>query len=235
MQSSTTRMTSGGLLASMLLLAASSASAVTINWVDWTDTTATSGPAIVTGSGTSDGQTIGISYAGSINFAQLGTGTDYYSPSLPYTDNATVDNRPPAAEMISIVGGANALVHTVTFSQPVVNPVMAIVSLGQPSVTVTYEFVDEVFTILSSGTGYWGGAEPDSLFQLTPSILTGIEGHGVIQFLGVYSSISWEVPTAEFWHGFTFGFEAIAPVPVPAALPMLLLALGSLGLIRRKA
>lgn len=176
-----------------------------INWVDWQSAT----PGHVSGTGTSQGETIGIEYAGIWNFVQTGSGTDYFNPDT-YSNNAVIDNRPPAAEMISITGGSNALTHTVTFSQAVVNPIMAIVSLGQPSITVTYEFIDETFNILSSGTGFWGGAEPDSLFQLTPSILTGIEGHGAIQFTGSYTEISWNVPTFENWHGFTFGFEMLA-------------------------
>ncbi|MFK8029110.1 MAG: VPLPA-CTERM sorting domain-containing protein [Gammaproteobacteria bacterium] len=221
-------------LFSLTLLTAGPVSALTYNWVDWTTTTSASGAAVVSGNSTSEGETIDVTYTGNINFVQLGSGTDYYAPSSPYTDNDTIDNRPPPAEMISIVGGPASLTHTVVFSEPVVNPVMAIVSLGRPNTTVTYEFIDEVFTILSSGTGFWGGDANESLFQLTPSVLTGVEGHGVIQFSGVYSSISWEVPTGENWHGFTFGFESIAPVPVPAALPLMMMALGVLGIFRRK-
>lgn len=203
--------------------------AVEIMWTDWQ--TATTGQ--VTGAAVSLGETISVTYTGSYFFAQTGTGTDYFNPSLPYTDNPIVDNRPPAAEMVALIGGTDALAHSVTFSEPVIDPVMAIVSLGQPASTITYNFGDETFDILSSGTGFWGGAEPDSLFQITPSILTGTEGHGVIQFSGTYSQINWTVPTAENWHGFTFGFELlesqVPPVPVPAAV--WLLSSGMLGLI----
>lgn len=204
-------------------------SAVEIKWTDWE--TATTGQ--VTGTAVSLGETISIAYTGTYFFAQTGTGTDYFNPSLPYTDNPVVDNRPPAAEMVALIGGETALAHTVTFSEPVIDPVMAIVSLGQPASTITYNFGDETFDILSSGTGFWGGAEPDSLFQITPSILTGTEGHGAIQFSGIYNQITWTIPTAENWHGFTFGFELlesqVPPVPVPSAV--WLLGSGMLGLI----
>ena len=55
------------------------------------------------------------------------------------------------------------------------------------------------------------------------NVLQGVEGHGTIQFLGTISTISWTVPTAEYWHGFTVG---LVPVP-PTAL---LLGSGLLGL-----
>ena len=214
---------------------AQQASAVEIKWTDWT--TATIGQ--VTGTAVSLGETISIAYTGTYSFSQTGIGTDYFNPSSPYTDNPVVDNRPPAAEMVAIIGGPTALTHTISFSEPVIDPVMAIVSLGQPGLTITYNFGDETFDILSSGTGFWGGAEPDSLFQLTPSVLTGTEGHGAIQFSGTYSEITWTVPTAENWHGFTFGFELLesqAPVPLPAAVWLFGSGLlGLIGVARRRA
>ena len=221
-------------MAAAMLAVAMPASAIEIKWADWDS--ATTGQ--VDGTAVSLGETISVTYSGSYAFAQTGSGTDYFNPSVPYTDNAVVDNRPPAAEMVALSGGDTALTHTVSFSEPVVDPVMAIVSLGQPGVTITYNFGDEVFDILSSGTGYWGGAEPDSLFQITPSILTGTEGHGVIQFSGTYSEITWTVPTYEYWHGFTLGFELLesqAPVPVPAAAWLFGTGLvGLIGVARRR-
>lgn len=223
----------GGMAAAMLALAMP-ASAIEIKWTDWASAT----PGQVDGTAVSLGETISVSYSGSYAFAQTGSGTDYFSPSIPYTDNAVVDNRPPTAEMVALSGGDAALTHTVSFSEPVVDPVMAIVSLGQPGQTITYNFGDETFDILSSGTGYWGGAEPDSLFQITPSILTGTEGHGVIQFSGTYSEITWTVPMYEYWHGFTLGFELLesqTPVPVPAAAWLFGSGLlGLIGVVRRR-
>ncbi len=156
-------------------------------------------------------------------------------------NNAVVDNAPPASDIIRITGGANALSHSITFSEPIVNPIMAILSLGQPSITITYDFGDEEFSILSSGAGFWGGDPNGSLFEVTPSILTGVEGHGIIQFEGIYSSLTWDVPTFENWHGFQIGFEQLESqlppnnVPVPAAV--WLFGSGIVGLMgmRRKS
>ena len=219
-----------GLAAVAGLAVALPAAAIEIKWTDWIGTT---GPTTIVGESTSLGEVIDITYEGTYRFLQTGTGIDYFSPSSPYTDNDVVDNRPPAAEMIAINGGSGALTHTVSFSETVIDPVMAIVSLGQPNLVVTYEFIDETFDILSSGTGHWGGAASGSLFQLTPSILTGVEGHGVIQFSGAYDSISWTVPTFEAWHGFTFGFELLESQAVPEPATLGLLAAG-IALVRAR-
>jgi hypothetical protein len=118
---------------------------------------------------------------------------------------------------------------------------MAIVSLGQPSVSVRYDF-DAPFDIVSQGQGYWGG-NANALQELAGDILQGNEGHGTIQFIGTFSTFSWDVPTPENWHGFTFGIrttERIEPtpgndVPVPATLPLLLLGMGALWAQRRRS
>ena len=223
------------LLFSILLLTSSqSLFAVSINWVDWT---ASSTNAVI-GSGSSSGENIDVSYNGKYIGAQTDGGTNYWNPSDSYTSNTVVDNAPPASDIIRITGGANTLSHTITFSEPVVNPIMAILSLGQPSITVTYDFGDEEFSILSSGSGFWGGDPNGSLSEITSSILTGVEGHGVIQFEGVYSSLTWDVATFENWHGFQIGFEQLesqlppSNIPVPGAV--WLFCSGLIGLIGMK-
>jgi hypothetical protein len=114
-------------------------------------------------------------------------------------------------------------------SAAIKDPIMSIVSLGQPNVPTTYDF-DSPFTIVSQGPGYWGGTST-SLTELPGDILRGTEGHGTIQFLGTFSTFSWTVPTPESWHGFTFGIrttEALEPgntLPEPASLALVSVAL----------
>jgi len=189
----------------------------TVDWACWTSS----------GSSTASGTigSVGVTYTGELAFAQINnTGTYYYTDATkiavgaPYT-SATVANLPPTSDIIAIDGDATT--HTIIFSSPVTNPVMAIVSLGQSGVHTTYNF-DQPFTILSQGPGWWGG--PGTL-NASGNALQGIEGDGTIQFLGAYSTITWTGSSPEFWNGFTVG----SPVPIPPSA--LLLGSGLLGLV----
>ena len=153
---------------------------------------------------------VNVRYDGEVFFSQInGEGANYYSPDTPFI-SVQVPNSPPRADIISLQGGPGSGTHTLTFSPPVQDPVMAIVSLGQPSIVVTYDF-DTPFTILSFGPGYWGG--PGTLNNVGGRRLTGIEGHGTIRFIGTVSGINWTIPNPETWHGFTIGIPGIASCP----------------------
>ncbi|MBL8887153.1 MAG: hypothetical protein JNK16_10865, partial [Phycisphaerales bacterium] len=202
------------LIASFLLsgvAVSSGALAKPADWAVWTNSTgAPSGT--VTGTLASELGPVGVTYTGEIFFSQINNlGTYFYSPSTPFI-SSTVPNQPPRADIIALQGGSSMGVHTLQFSPPVDDPVMAIVSLGQPGVVVTYDF-DVPFTILSFGPGYWGG--PGTLNNVGGRRLTGTEGHGTIRFIGRVSSISWTIPNPETWHGFTVG---LAGPPCPCDL-----------------
>lgn len=152
--------------------------------------------------------------AGTLAFAQTGCGTNYWSPSTPYI-SAEVPNAPPACDILALRGGVSQI-YRVTLSEPIRDPLMAIVSLGQPSVPTTYDF-DSPFTIVSQGPGYWGGTST-SLSQLPGDVLRGTEGHGTIRFLGTFSTFSWLVPTPEYWHGFTFGIRTTEALAQPVTV-----------------
>jgi hypothetical protein len=214
-------------LAGVLLAAsARSVTADPIAWVNWTSATlGTNGAAA--GSMASGSGTIGVVYGGEVATpTQVTGGINYWVPADPYL-SSTVANVPLCCDIIALAGGT-AQQNTLTFSSPVTNPVMAIVSLGQPGFLVSYEFA-EPFEVLSSGPGFWGA--PGTLTELPGGILEGNEGHGVIRFPGTVSSISWIAPTAEFWHGFTLGVAAdtAEPAPVPEPATLTLLAVGLAG------
>jgi len=152
---------------------------------------------------------------GNYFFAQTTPDTNYWIPSAPYI-SAEVENAPPTTDILALVGGSNQT-YKITLSEPIKDPIMAIVSLGQPGVQVDYDF-DRPFSIVSQGTGYWGGG-PASLSQQPGDILRGFEGHGTIRFNGTFNTFSWTAPLGESWHGFTYGIrttEAIEPtIPEP--------------------
>lgn len=232
------------LLAGFALAGAGAVHAVPYQYVDWTAANAVAG----TASGTitlPDASTVSVGFsvtqangsAGSFNFAQIAGGTNYWSPSAPYI-SAQVDNAPPTPDIISLIGGSATTTYTLSLSEAIKDPIMAIVSLGQGGIAVTYEF-DRPFAIVSQGTGYWGG-NSGSLSQLPGNVLRGTEGHGTIQFIGTFDSFSWTAPTSENWHGFQFAIrtteriEPPPPIPEPSTVALWLCGLGALVVARRR-
>ncbi len=235
-----------------VLVGPSKASAVEYHYVDWQTADVSGGTAsgVIT---LPDTSTVTVDFEainpdgspGNINFAQTtGGGTNYWNPDVPYI-SAQVDNAPPDTDIISLIGGVDQT-YQVTLSEAIKDPIMAIVSLGRPNLQTTYDF-DSPFTIVSQGTGFWGG-NATALQQLPGDILSGNEGHGTIQFIGTFNTFSWVVPTPENWHGFTFGIRttlAIEPdpvdpppggtvVPEPVTVALGLMGLGMLGMTTRR-
>jgi MYXO-CTERM domain-containing protein len=214
--------------------------AAPIHWVDWNSAvfSAAGAAGSVEGSLSINGSPIGVHYAGEVLRAQTGNvGTYYYGspiPFLPSYVSAAVDNAPATSDIIEITGGTGTL-NTFFFDAPLVDPVMAIVSLGSPSVSASYHF-NTPFTVLSSGYGYWGMG-PQGLTDVGGNTLRAMEAHGVIQFLGTYSSISFTAPEFEDWHGFTIGAaDAVSTVPEPDSLILAVMGVSLLAFagVRRR-
>ena len=199
-----------GVLAGTLLAIGGAAHAVPYHFVDWT----AANPGAGTASGTitlPDLSTVTVSFsvtqvtgaAGSFKFAQTSGGTNYWSPSAPYI-SSQVDNAPPDSDIISLIGGSSTTTYKLTLSEAIKDPIMDIVSLGQPGFNVTYDF-DRPFDIVSQGVGFWGGG-PTALQELPGDVLQGAEGHGTIQFIGTFDSFSWTAPTSEVGTGFSLAY-----------------------------
>jgi len=211
-----------------MLVFSTAVHAVPINWVDWQSSSAGTVNGAIGG--------IGVTYTGNYSFVQTGTGTNYWTENgtpAPYTGNSVIDNAPTASEMIALNLSAR---HSITFSEAILNPVMTIVSMGQPNLPVSYDF-DTDFSVLSNGVGYWsfanGGLPGTYTLDNVQDILTGNELHAAIQFNGLISGITWTSSPNENWHGITVGALS-ASAPEPGILVLLGIGLAGIGFARRK-
>jgi hypothetical protein len=196
-----------------------SASASSINWATWS--TATPGSP---GGGSAQGSIGGISVTYSGELQNLFFNYPSWGPASTFS-GGTVGNPPPSGGNAIQIFGGTATVDTITFSQPVTNPVMAIWSLGQGGIQASFIFSpNEPFNIESGGPSNEYGGSGLNLVQYGVS---GAEGNGTIQFLGTFTQISWTNPVYENWYGFTVG----DPTPLPTTWLMLLSALAGLGLM----
>jgi len=206
------------ILSVLIIISASAVQAAQVYWTDWT----TAGSNEVTGTMTIGSKTVGVTFSGIYSFAQTSGGANYWNPAAPYL-SATVDNAPPASDIIGLSTGGSV---TITFSEAVTNPLLALVSWNGNTV----DFGDDVIEFLSYGHGYWGNGTPVMNGDNTGFYGSG-EVHGVLQVTGTYSSITFS-HTSEGWHGLTVGAVDLAPVPIPAAL--WLFGSGMLGLVGLK-
>ena len=196
-----------------------------IDWASWsgigTGTTTGAASAAFGASG------ITASYSGELQnfFANYPS----YNPSGTFS-GGTIGNAPPSANgIIQVYGGSNSGVNTLTFSQAVLNPVMAIWSLGQGGINAQFAF-NTAFTIESGGpSAEYGGASITS----AGNTVFGSEGNGTIQFTGSVTSISWTNPVAENWYGFTVG-TSVQAIPEPKTYALMLAGLAAVGFVARR-
>lgn len=210
-----------------LLFAAASvpASAATISWTTWSSNS--------TGAITPLGIT--VSYSGEMHGLSA-SGYPSWNPATTFS-GGTVGNAPPSTgRMVTLVGGTST-VDTITFSSPVVNPVLAIWSLGAPGNQASFNFTaTEPFAIQSGGPSAEYGGSSIVVCSSNPQAVCGAEGNGTLQFNGTYSQISWTNPVFENYYGFTVGAAGVASPQVPEPASLLLVASGLAGaaLFRRR-
>lgn len=125
--------------------AAPGAYADTVFWTDWTS----KAPGVVNGSMSDGVNSVDVTFSGAYSGAQISGGTNYWSPNAPYL-SATVSNAPPASDIIQLGTGG---LKTITFSQAVHNPLIALVSWNGNHVDFA---PGSNLLYLSSGHGYWG-------------------------------------------------------------------------------
>jgi len=203
------------LVAASALLAAP-ALAVTV-WTDWTSATAgTPGSA----AGTLNG--VGVTYSGELDSAVTNGSSNLWSPNSSFIGGTSTTSPSTVADDLRLNGNFTG-VDTITFASPIVNPLIAIWSLGSPSISATFTFVQTPTFEAGGPNSQFGG----STITVVGNVVSGNEGNGVVQFTGTFSSISW-TNSFENFYAFTVGTADTTAVPEPST--MLFLGFGIIGL-----
>lgn len=210
-------------------LVAGGANASTISWADLT---ADNGTNTVTGSITTGSGTVGVTIGtGSVNyaFAQINnTGIDYWATG---TYNGAY-NKPSTSDIVALNPAGTT---TITFSQAVTNPYLAMISWNGAIVSF-----NDTFSVVAQGCGYWGCGTYTPINGDTGLNNPG-EATAFLQFNGTVTSLTVTDTVPENWHGLTVGIGGIAStggVPEPATWGLMLVGVGGAGLAlraRRKA
>ncbi len=179
---------------------------------------------------------VAVNYDGVLLSSSVLNGYGYWgmgSDPAYMVDGTSYAPPTPYGSQMAMVNGGSSLINVINFSTTVENPVMAIRSLGSEQTATDFVF-GATFEILSQGTN-------NGLSIPIDSILRGTNGDGLIQFVGLFDSLSWVINGIEpGWAGFSIGIENIAqstpPVAVPEPATFTLLGLGMVGLVasRRK-
>jgi hypothetical protein len=207
----------GVLAASVAMLMASTAQAA-IQWTDWTSLTQTAA------TGTLAGTTVTMD--GPFHNWQLSGGFDYWrTGGNPWAAYDALPNLPGNNDFVAPSG--NGVVHTISFGKAIRDPYIAIISLGQPQFQTSWTF-NAPFTLIDQGQGFWG----NGVFNIVGNTLTAGEAHGVIQFKGVFSSLTLTTNNPENWSGLTIG--TTGAVPEPASWAMLIAGFGLVGAAARR-
>lgn len=168
-------------------------------------------------------------------------GFDAWAITPPGVYNETPDN----TSFVQMVNAGTSL-NTITFSQAVINPFIALHSVGNTvcpadapncgGTPVTYLF-DSPFSVVSYndtevvnpwiGLGFYDLVNTSAMFGIR-----GREFSGLIQFTGTFTSLSFMTENSENWHGWTIGAASV--VPEPSTFALLGAALLTLGAASRR-
>lgn len=198
-------------------------------WTSWTSATmGTPGSA----SGNLNGVT--VSYNGEVNGYTVinGTSNVWSNPASSFIGGTSTTSPSTVGDVIA-EDGSFAGTNTLTFSTPVVDPLIALWSLGTPRILagITYTFMADP-TFEAGGPDIYPGSMPISV---NGQVVTAQEGSGVLQFNGTFSQISW-TDTYENYYGFTVGgnFAPSQVTPEPGTLALFGAGFTGLALLLRR-
>ena len=201
-------------------------------WTDWTSfSVGTPGSATGSVSG------VNVSYAGELDAAVINGTSTIWAPNTSFVGGTVTVSPSSVGDDLRLNGIFPATfdgINTITFDEPVENPLFAIWSLGSPSIPATFTFVATPTLQAGGPNSIFGG----SSITVLGNVVSGREGNGVVQFNGTFTSISW-TNTAENFYAFTVGVNGPAgpppAVPEPGSLALLVSGLGfALGWLYRK-
>ena len=202
------------LLVGALLTIATSAMAT--SWVDWSTKNA--------GTLTVGSSTVGVTLTGLAY--DLVNGDYYYNNAN--TGGTSASGTYGGLAPSDLIKELNSGTVIINFSEAILNPYIALVSVGQPgtyNVNYTFQNLQNPIEVISYGSNYWGYGG----YSINGNAFSGHEFNGILQLDGTYSSIIFDISPNENWHGFNIGTDSIsAPVPEPGTIA--LFGLGMAGL-----
>lgn len=194
------------LLLLLMLLLPATASAAVIDWADWSRNNLTG----ATETATATLGTVNATITGPMMLAPLiglpGEPNYFAGRAATYT-SPLVENLPGTSDLMKFNGQGT---YTVVFSEPVTDPVMAVVSLGGVAES-RWDFTPSQITVLQTGPGAFGNKTP---MRAEGTVLIGNESNGLVLIHGTGSAFQFTIQPAENWGGMTIGLQRVS-VSIP--------------------
>lgn len=197
-------------------------------WTNWTSASiATSGYAA---SGTVSGML--VAYYGELDGSVINGTSNIWAPDSSFIGGTSTASPSTVGDDIRLDGSVSGT-NTIYFETGVLDPVIAIWSLGSPSAPASFTFNATPALEAGGPNSIYGGQS----ITVSGDTVSGREGNGVVGFTGAFSSISW-TDTFESFYAFTVGINGISgparPLPEPSALALLATVLAGLGFSARR-